>query len=143
MKTKKPDSDWDPKPDERVYYRSSADGQRAYLVRRNGKDMLRLDRPMEEILHPVSKVDGAVGGPWTPDVQIHPLTAHAVAKIAFVADRALCAAMGQPVLAKHADWLSQKEQVRIDFMENGPDTGDVRDDLYDAIMGTLKKLTDG
>ncbi len=132
----KSDLNWDPAPDQKTFYRSNQDGQRGYLVKRAGKDMIRLDRPMEEILHPVD-------GRWVADVQVHPLTAHAVAKVAFVADRALCEAMGTRLPAKDGDWLSQKEQARIKWMEEGPGTDDVREDLYDAIMSTLKGLTDG
>ena len=75
-------SDWDPTPDQRTYYRSAEDGQRAYLVKRNGKDMVRLDRPMEEILRPLD-------GSWRPDTQTYPFTAHQVAEVAFAADRAV------------------------------------------------------
>lgn len=127
---------WDPKPSERTYYRSREDGQRAYIVKRLGKDMLRLDRPMEEILHPID-------GRWVPDVQHHPLTPFAVAKVAFVADVALRQAMGQHVKPQDADWLSLKQEDRIQWMSEGPETGDIRDDLHDAIMGTLKGLVDG
>jgi hypothetical protein len=132
----KGDLNWDPAPDEKTFYRSASDGQRAYLVKRAGKDMLKLDRPMEEILRPMD-------GTWVPDTQIHPLTPHAIAAIAFAADRALCKAMGTNLAQKDQEWLSQKEQARIKWMESGPSTGDIRDDLYDAIMGTLKPLTDG
>jgi hypothetical protein len=128
--------DWDPTPAERAYYRSHKDGQRAYLVRRNGKDMLRLDRPMEEILHQLD-------GNWQADVSIPPLSVHAIAAVAFAADRALCKATGVQLKAHQGEWLSMKEQARIDWMNEGPKTGDIRDDLYDAIMGTLRKLTDG
>ena len=126
----------DPTPDQRVYYRSAQDGQRAYVVQRNGKDVLKLDRPMEEIIR---KMDGS----WVPDIQMHPLTAHAVAAVAFAADRALCKAQGVHLKPQETEWLSMKEQDRIKWMETGPVTGDVRQDLYDAIMGTLQSLTDG
>lgn len=130
------ESDWDPSPDEKTFYRSTQDGQRGYLVRRGGKDVIRLDRPMQEIIHPMN-------GTWVADVQIHPLTAHAVAAVAFAADRALCKAMGTVLPQKDGEWLSQKEKDRIKWMEKGPQTDDVREDLYDAIMGTLGPLTDG
>jgi hypothetical protein len=126
----------DPTPDQRVYYRSHQDGQRAYLVRRNGKDMLRLDRPMEEILHPLDDT-------WKPDVQQHPLTPHAVAKVAFVADIAIQQAMGVHLKPQDTEWLSLKEEKRIKWMEEGPTKEGIRQDLYDAIMGTLSSLTNG
>jgi hypothetical protein len=130
----------DPKPSDRVYYRSAKDGQRAYLVRREGKDMLKLDRPMEEILHRID-LENLTG--WVPDVQLHPLTKHAVGKVAYDADVALRRAMGIHMKPQETEWLSMKEQDRIKWMESGPASGDVRMDLYDAIMGTLSSLTDG
>lgn len=133
-------AEWDPTPAERTYYRSAKDGQRAYLVRRNGKDMLRLDRPMEEILHPIDLENSPE---WRPDVTTPPLTPHAIAAVAFAADRALCKATGVQLKSHQTEWLSMKEQARIDWMNEGPKTGDIRDDLYDAIMGTLRPLTDG
>lgn len=127
---------WDPQPGERTYYRCSADGQRGYLVRRRGKDSIRLDRPMEEIIKPLD-------GTWQPDIQNHPLTLHQVTSVAFAADRALCRVMGVQLKKHEYDWLSMREQDRIQFMEDGPSTGDIREDLYDAIMGSLKSMTDG
>lgn len=131
---------WDPNPSERTYYRSHKDGQRAYLVRRNGKDMLKLDRPMEEILHAFGPENASE---WRADVSIPPLSPHAIAAVAFAADRALCKATGVQLKAHQTEWLSMKEQARIDWMNDGPKDGGIRDDLYDAIMGTLKALTDG
>lgn len=130
---------WDPSPAERTYYRSRKDGQRAYLVRRNGKDMLRLDRPMEEILH---RIDIENHPEWELDVKIPPLSLHAIAAVAFAADRALCKATGVQLKAHQGEWLSMKEQDRIAWMNEGP-KGGIREDLYDVIMGTLKALTDG
>ena len=51
--------------------------------------------------------------------------------------------MGVQTPKGEQDWLSLKEQKRIAWMSDGPETGNVRDDLYDAIMGTLRPLTDG
>lgn len=125
---------WDPLPSERQYYRSPVDNQRAYLVRRNGKDMLRLDRPMEEILHPLTDS-------WKPDRQAYPINSQQIAYVAYVADQALCKALGKS--PGKGEWLSLREKERIEWMDDGPADGSVRDDLYDAIMGTLKGLNDG
>jgi hypothetical protein len=130
--------DWEPKPSERVYYRSKHDGQRAYLVKRNGVDMLRLDRPMEELLVDMAKD----GGGWEKDSQSYPVSAHQAAKIAFVADRALCAVLGERFEARE-DWINLHEKERIRFMEDGPDVDGPRDTLFLAIMGALKELTGG
>lgn len=129
------EDDWDPAPDERVYYRSSEDNQRAYLVRRDGKDMLRLDRPMEEILRPMNQS-------WKSDNQVHAVNAQQLAQVAFAADRQLCRVLGRHNEAT-LEWLSLKEPARIKWMKKGPCTGDIREDLFDAIMGTLGSLADG
>lgn len=127
---------WDPKPAERTYYRSRHDGQRAYLVRRDGVDQLRLDRPQEELLRKFTDAE------WSPDDQTYPMTPHQAARVAFIADRALCGVIGAHTEARD-EWLSQKERARIRFMERGPETGDIRDKLFGAIMGVLRELTNG
>ena len=131
--------DWTPAPSERTYYRSVRDGQRAYLVRRGGKDMMRLDREMEEILFPVNKENLQE---WVADRQVHPINAYQLAQVTFAADRELCRVMGKTIESRK-EWLSLKEQERVKWMEVGPDTGDIRDDLYDAMTGTLRSLVDG
>jgi len=125
---------WDPKPDERKYYRRSYDGQRGYLVRRSGKDCVRLDRPMEELISPL---DGA----WVLDAKLHVMSPHAAAKIAYIADQALCRATGE--YGSKKEWIDLGDKERIRFMKDGPDVGGFRDEFYKGIMGLLKDLTDG
>jgi len=91
---------------------------------------------MEEIIRPL---DGA----WQPDVQNHPLTVNQVTSVAFAADRQLCRVLGVQLKKHEYEWLSMREQDRIEFMESGPGSEGPRDDLYDAIMGTLSGMTDG
>ena len=93
-------ADWEPKPSERTYYRSRTDGQRAYLVKRDGEECLRLDRPSEAIY---KKLDAN----WVADVQHHVANAHQVAKVAFIADRALCHIVGAHQEAKE-EWINLK-----------------------------------
>lgn len=128
--------DWTPAHSERTYYRSRQDGQRGFMVRRDGKDMIRLDREMEEILHPMDM------NVWKADVQIHPINAYQLAQVAFAADREFCRVTGRTMEGKR-EWLSLKEKERVKWLQDGPDTGDVRDDLHDAIVGTLKVMLDG
>lgn len=127
--------DWDPKPSERTYYRSSLDGQRGYLVKRGGVECIRLDRPAQEL---IEKLDAS----WRLDSQAYPITPHRAAKIAFVADRELCGAIGKYTESK-VDWLDLPEKQRIAFMEDGPGDDGIRDKLFQAVMGTLKELTGG
>jgi hypothetical protein len=129
------DSNWEPKPSERVYYRSKLDGQRAYIVRKDGFEMLRLDRPSEEIYRKLN-------AEWVPDKRIYSANPHQVAKVAFIADRALCAVVGDFLESKQ-EWLNLREAERIRFMQLGPNVGGIRDKLFKAVMKTLKELTDG
>ncbi len=125
---------WDPKPNERKYYRSSFSGQRGYLVRRAGEDCIRLDRPMEEI---ISRLDGS----WVLDAKLHVMSRHAAAKIAYIADQALCRATGE--YGSKKEWIDLHDKERIRFMKDGPDVGGFRDEFYKGVMGLLKDLTDG
>ncbi len=125
--------DWEPRPSERTYYRSNVDGQRAYIVQVDGVEMLRLDRPGEEI---VRKLDQS----WTADSQTYLASAHQVAKVAFIADCALCAVIGEHPESKR-DWLNVKEKERIRFMKKGPDVGGIRDKLFASITKCLKELS--
>ena len=129
----KSEDHWDPKPHERKYYRSAIDGQRGYLVRRDGKDRIRYDRPMEDLHTDLSG--------WIEDKQLHPMSAHAAAKIAFIADKALCKAIGD--YGPKEEWIDLSDKERIRFMKDGPDVGGFRDEFHKGIMGLLKDLTDG
>ena len=124
---------WDPKPDERKYYRNSVDGQRGWLVQRNGKDCIRVDRPMEDLCVPMTG--------WREDRQAHAMSPHAAAKIAYIADQALCAATGEYFPKK--EWIDLSDKERIRFMKDGPDVGGFRDEVYLGIKALLKDLTDG
>jgi hypothetical protein len=124
---------WEPKPDERKYYRNPVDGQRGWLVRRDGKDCIRLDRPMEDLC--VSMAG------WKEDRQAHVMSPHAAAKIAYIADQALCAATGEYFPKK--EWIDLADKERIRFMKDGPDVGGFRDEFHLGIKELLKDLTDG
>lgn len=130
------DLDWDPKPSERVYYRSTHDGQRGYMVRRNGIEAIRLDRPMEELIRELN--DG-----WKRDEESYPLNPHRLAKIAFVADRELAAAIGDRIEPREREWIDLSERERIRFLNDGPDEGGIRDKLHLAIVECLKELAGG
>lgn len=125
--------DWEPKPSERTYYRSTLDGQRAYIVKVDGEEMLRLDRPGEEIYRKLN-------GEWKPDAQAYLASAHQIAKVAFIADCALCGVIGEHPQSKR-DWLNVKEKERIRFMKEGPGVGGIRDELFAAITKCLKELS--
>jgi len=128
--------DWDPKPDERTYYRSREDGQRGYLVRRDGKDMIRLDRPMQEILE---KLEG--NPKWSLDAEVHPLNPHQAAKVAYQADQALAHVLGD--YSNKQEWIDLSDKERIRFMKDGPKAKGFRAKFYAGVMELLSELTNG
>lgn len=104
-------------------------------MKRDGKECIKLDRPTQDITVPLD-------GTWRLDNQSYPMTVHRAAKIAFVADRELCGAIGE-YMASKVDWLDLREKERIAFMEDGPGDEGIRDKLFLAVMGVLKELTGG
>lgn len=126
-----PQLHWDPTPAERRYFRHTSTGDLGYVVRREGKDCIRLDREMQEIIQPFRD------GQWVEEREFKPFTLHQVAQLAFAADCALCRMMGKHKEAK-AEYMTLPEKVRIDFMQNGPGEGGLRSELFKAIMKTLK-----
>jgi hypothetical protein len=119
---------------ERSWYRSVMDGQRAYLVERDGKTYVRLDRPDEEIMRPF------VAAEWVPDFEKQPFTETQIAQVAFEADRRLCLALGLHDKARK-EWPSLSDDMRIAWLRQGPAAPEVRAELYAAIMGALRGYT--
>lgn len=124
---------WDPKPSERIYYRSARDGNLGYLVTRDGVDKIRLDRPMEEIVLPFRESE------WLQEHEYRPFALSQIAALAFEADKFLCRLLGLHKEAKR-EWLSLKDLERADWIQNGPDDAGLRRELFAAIYGVLKKV---
>jgi hypothetical protein len=124
--------DWDPRPAERTYYRSNKTGDRGYLVRRDGRDMVRLDQPMHEALRRLDPNE------WQPDHELRRLSRPQMAMVAWVADQELARALGFPADAKR-EWRDIPEHKRIKWMETGP-KNPVRKFLFEAIMETLEEV---
>lgn len=132
------DLDWEPENDERSYYRHARTGDLGYLVRKDGKDCIRLDRPMEELYQPMTDA-------WVREDEHVPFSRFQVATVAWDADKALCRILGQHVEAR-SEWSSQSDKERIYFMARGPcekhgkdlkQVGGLRSELYKTIMGLL------
>lgn len=123
--------DWNPEPGEREYYRSKMTGDRGWLVRREGKDLIRLDRPMEELLRPLHG--------WQRDEEALLLPASQAAQVAFEADRALCRIYGLHAEARKT-WADLKDKERIAFINDGIDDREhpVRSEVYTAIATAMK-----
>jgi len=100
--------EWDPAPHQRTWYSEASTGDRAYLVKRNGAVMVRLDRPMQDLVYPLDRR-------WKPDRDARPLNMAQLAMVAFAADRELCRVLGQPRNGKET-WLSLNETERADWI---------------------------
>lgn len=124
---------WDPADHERLFYRHVTTGDLGWLVRREGHDCIRLDRPAQEITRLYKEVE------WIPEREHRPLTKLQLVQIAFEADKRLCFFLGKHDLARR-EWLSMKDEQRIAWSENGPGPGGGRPELFRAILKTLERF---
>jgi hypothetical protein len=127
---------YEPLPHNREKYRDKDSGDLGYLVRRDGKTWIKLDRVGQEILRPFRD------GKWTAEVEHRPLTRYHAGCVTFEADKALCRALGVADLGRR-DWLSLTDDKRNDWIENGPGPRDPkRLELYEGIRSILDKMTE-
>lgn len=125
---------WDPTPAKRCWYRSQQTGDRGYMVRRNGTDVIRLDRAGVEVLR---KFDAS----WVPDNDAKPMRPIDLLRVIHAADVALCEVLGLHRLKPKA-WLAMSDKERLEWMEFGPPTTNpLRVAVYKALHGTLQGVT--
>ena len=128
---------WDPKPTERIWFSHARTGDRAYLVKRQDKEMVKLDRPgtgqpEEMLLRPLDSS-------WKEDLEHRPINMSQLARVAYAADQELCKAIGERTYLK--DWLSLRDEEMHRWMSGiGPGKPPARAELYKSIWGTLKEL---
>ena len=133
MKAKKLDDDWDPEPAERAHYSHSVTGDHGYLVRRDGKDAIRLDRPGVEDIRSFDARE------WVAKLDVRPLQPAQLAQVAFEADQQLCRALGLREFTKQL-WLDLSQEQRRAWILKGPQSHPDRKALYAAVTKTLKHL---
>lgn len=124
---------WDPNPAERSWHQNRVTGDFGWLVRREGKDAIKLDRAG------VDEIRTFEPGEWMPKADVRPLQMAQLAQIAFTADKQYCTATGDYKRSK-TDWLSLSQEQRRAWIEKGPQSDPVRKALYEAIMGALRHL---
>lgn len=122
-------------PPARRWYRDKQTGQLGYMVERHGREMIKLDRPAQDLVEPFN------AGKWEPISSDRPVSRAQVARIAFEADRALCR-----MLALHGEarkeWLSLSDKDRIAWVANGPPADPpLRRALHAAITGLFPNVT--
>lgn len=124
---------WDPNPLEREYFRHAQTGELGWVVGRDGKEMIRLDRGAHEELRVPNDRD------WIAKEDVRPITKAELARIAFAADHQYCIAMGLRELARK-DWLSLGDEDRRIWLERGPKEPETRRRLYLAITKVLEDI---
>jgi hypothetical protein len=112
---------------EREYYRHVQTGDRGYLI---SPTIICLDRvpPVEQDYRE---------GEWKKEPGEVPLSDRQIGQIAFVADRALCRALGLYAKARR-EWNTMGEEEQIHFTAKGPALPEVRKDLFVAITALLR-----
>lgn len=128
----KPDSSYfEPLATDRVWYQHQQTGDRGYMVKREGRDAIRKDRPMhDDFTFNVAE--------WALFVdKADRFSAIQIAQVQFEADKKLCWALGMPELAKR-EWLDLTEKARLKWMKDGP-TAPERAKLYAAVAGAMGK----
>lgn len=122
------------KPDR--WFRSVQTGDLGYMVERDGKTFIRLDRPNDNLEFPYRP------GDWIEEVNRPPLSAHIVGEVCFNADKALCKGLGMHGLARR-DWQSLSHAQRMLWRDKGPTENKVRAALWQAIKEAMREYTDG
>jgi hypothetical protein len=124
-------SDWDPKPQERSWYSHRVTGDRGYLVRRGGVDMLRRDLPQS--------FPQTLGSDWVKDDNYRPLAIGQLARVAYNACQELNQVMGYA--GEKRDWLSLPDEERARWLSGtGPDGGREAKLLYKVIWKVLSGM---
>lgn len=130
-----PSATKDPPAQMREWYRSATSGQRGWKVLRGKNVYIKIDRPEQDIEQLWRE------GDWIAEKERRPLTKWQIAKVSFEADRELCRVLGL-VAASKREWHSLKEEIRQDWMREGPagSTAEatMRQALYDTIMDHLE-----
>lgn len=123
---------WDPPDHERTYYRHTMTGDLGWLVRRDGKDYIKYDRPSHIMERPFRDQD------WIAEREHRPLTRLQLAQVAFEADKRLCFFLGLHDQSRR-EWLSLKDEQRIAWSSAGPPNKGGRQELYQAVMAALAR----
>ena len=125
--------DWEPEPHERQWFAHADSGDMGWLVRRDGKDFIRLDRGATDHLVEYRPAR------WVPKADHKRLTDYQMAEVAFEADRRFLRATGRIPEAR-LEWRDLRDEKRRDWMHRGPNEAGPRKMLYDAIVSVLKTV---
>lgn len=128
----KPSSDsWDPRPHQRVWYRHRDTGDRAYLVKRDGKDCIRYDRGDYEQVKLFNEQEWIAEDPEKPE-----FSPYQIARVTFAADKEFCAVIGE-IGKSRREWLNLSDKQRIAWTDDGPQEPR-RKRLYQAVKKAME-----
>lgn len=126
--------DFDPPAHERVHVTHKTSGDLGWLVRRDGVQMVRLDRgPVEELREYRPEQ-------WAEKADVRPMSVASMVQVAFRADQQFLKAMGKHDPKLHKDWLDLPDEKRKAWLTVGPTKDPNRRALYQAIIGALQHL---
>jgi hypothetical protein len=119
---------------DKAYYRSRATGDLGYLVEREGKTWVKLDRAGPETLKEFAEQQ------WIVEEHRSPLNPQQLGKLTYEIDQLLCRAVGRGQEAKQ-DWIAKQNEEQQEWVDVGPCDDGIRDDLFDAVVGVLRRYT--
>lgn len=126
---------WDPSPAERSWYTHRDTGDRGWLVRRDGRDCIRLDRG------PHIDQTQRFGPTWVPDTGHRPLNLSQAARVAYAAYQELMRAQGAHGPSQR-DWLALSDLERAAWLqgESPADATPEAASLHSSMWAFLSRL---
>lgn len=127
---------WDPEEKDKIWYRSSFDGQLGWFVKRDGRPLIKLDRPgPREMLKPFTKRD------WIECADPRELSDVHLGEITFEADKVLCRILGKYELA-YRNWSTLPQPEKKTWISMGPRDNAKRIMLYRIIKKMMGKINE-
>jgi len=128
---------WDPREGEKIWVRHKDNGNEGWIVRRDGQEMVHLNRGAQTIEVPFDEFS------WIEQDERRPLSDISIALVAQAADQVLCHVLGLHEGRK--GWIDLHEQEKRKWIEGRgvPDNADaVRHVMFDAITGVLRSFAE-
>lgn len=119
----------------RRWFRHHQTGDLGFLIEKDGKPFIRLDRSGQAIDKPYSEDSNR----WVEESLDRPFTLAQVSKVAFALDVAVCELIGLHVESKR-QWIGLKDHERIAFIQDGPQGPPLRREMWQRAMEVLKRL---
>jgi hypothetical protein len=128
--------DYEPKPQDRVWYESILSGEKGYLFKKEGRTYVNRGEGTQPLLFRNNE--------WQPVKPHRPIMQYHVGRIAFMADRGFLHAIGELAKARVGwDDISQEERMRwVHGVGPGKKSEEGRQLLYRAILSVMKEYVE-